>query len=227
VPVVFPSFLFSSIYSVFHSSLVDHLFAKQSSSLPRVDVSDIDMATLHGQLEEVERCAAINPIEEELHLGMRGIDIVRQAGGGRAKEAPAAGPTPKETLLGEARGEERERKTAGYEQPSAAGWKKEGREVGEEKIPSKGQLNEALSSALDAVARASSSSDSHVAHHCSSLSLLLFPCAQMSPHWRAVVRFALRPQRGARCWPPLARCPCTVSRAACPSCRRLMRRRAA
>jgi hypothetical protein len=169
--------LFSSIYSVFHSSLVDHLFAKQSSSLQRVDVSDIDMATLHGQLEEVERCAAINPIEEELHLGMRGIDIVRLAGGGRAKEAPAAGPTPKETLLGEARGgiaEERERKTAGYEQPSAAGWKKEGREVGEEKIPSKGQLSEALSSALDAVARVSSSSDSHVAHHCSSLSLLNF-----------------------------------------------------
>lgn len=155
VPVVFPLFLFSSIYSVFHSSLVDHLFAKQSSSLPRVDVSDIDMATLHGQLEEVERCAAINPIEEELHLGMRGIDIVRLAGG--AKEAPAAGPTPKETLLGEARGgiaEERERKTAGYEQPSEAGWKKEGREVGQEKIPSKGQLSQATSSVLDAVARA-------------------------------------------------------------------------
>lgn len=138
---------------MFHSSLVDHLFAKQSSALQRVDVADIDMATLHGQLEEVERRAAINPIEEELHLGMRGIDIVRLAGGGRAKEAPAptAGPTPKETLLGETRGampEERERKTVGYEQPSAAGWKKEGREIGEEKIPSKGQGSASAPSSL-------------------------------------------------------------------------------
>ena len=107
------------------------------------------MSTLHGQLECVEHRAGVNPIEAELHLGMRGVDIVGLAGGPRAKEptttaapapAAAAAPTPKETLLGQARGAspERERKTAPYEQPIAPG-RKEEREALEEKIPPKGQ----------------------------------------------------------------------------------------
>src|SRR5690606_23197445 len=139
----------SSIYSVFHNSLIDHLFTKQSPSLPQVDVSEVSMSTLHGQLECVEHRAGVNPIEAELHLGMRGVDIVGLAGGPRAKEttttaapapAAAAAPTPKETLLGQARGAspERERKTAPYEQPIAPG-RKEEREELEEKIPPKGQ----------------------------------------------------------------------------------------
>ena len=49
--------------------MILHVFAKAVPDLSRVDLSDLGMDVLHARLQEVERDARTNPLEEELNLG--------------------------------------------------------------------------------------------------------------------------------------------------------------
>lgn len=77
----------SAIYSFFHRALVLHVFAKAVPELRSIDPSSVPMSHLHLSLEEIERQAHLNPLEEEMSLGMWHAEPARVGAEAERREA--------------------------------------------------------------------------------------------------------------------------------------------